>query len=63
MKLTVCWTAKGRNRKFYLEICRRFGISEYMNVNHETLCDIRDDDLPLLRECEKRGFLQIRYKY
>ena len=33
-----------------------------MSVNHETPCDIRDEDMELLRECEKRGFIQIRNK-
>lgn len=62
MKLTVCWTARGRNKRFYHDICRKFGISDYMSVNHETPCDIKDEDMELLRECEKRGFLQIRKK-
>lgn len=60
MKLTVCWTARGRNKRFYHDICRKFGISDYMSINHETPCDIKDEDMELLRECEKRGFLQIR---
>lgn len=62
MKLTICWTAKGCQKCFYGDICRKFGISSYMSVNHETPCEIRDKDLPLLRECERRGFLQIRFK-
>ena len=62
MKLTVCWTAKGRMERFYRDICSRFGIPHYISVNHETPCDIREEDMPLLRECEKRGFLQIRFK-
>lgn len=62
MKLTICWTAKGRQKRFYEDICKKFGISSYMSVNHETPCDIREEDIPLLHECEKRGFLQIRNK-
>jgi hypothetical protein len=62
MKLTICWTARGRQRRFHGDICRRFGISDYMSVNNETPCEIREEDLPLLRECEKRGFIQIRNK-
>lgn len=55
MKLTICWTARGRNKRFYHDICRKFGISGYMSINHETPCDIKDEDVELLRECEKRG--------
>lgn len=62
MKLTICWTAKGRQRRFYGDICRKFGIPHYMSVNHEMPCEIKEEDLPLLRECEKRGFIQIRNK-
>lgn len=62
MKLTICWTARGRQKRFYEDICKKFGIPSYMSVNHETPCDIRDEDLPLLQECEKRGFIQIRNK-
>lgn len=62
MKLTICWAAKGRQKRFYEDICKKFGISSYMSVNHETPCDIREEDIPLLHECEKRGFLQIRNK-
>lgn len=45
MKLTVCWTARGRNKRFYHDICRKFGISDYMSINHETPCDIKDEDM------------------
>ena len=62
MKLTICWTTRGRQRRFYYDICKKFGISDYMSVNHETPCDIRDEDMELLKECEKRGFIQIRNK-
>lgn len=62
MKLTICWMAKGRQKRFYNDICRKFGISRYMSINHETPCEIKEEDLLLLRECEKRGFIQIRNK-
>lgn len=62
MKLTICWTEKGRQKRFYADICKRFNISSYMSVNHETPIEIKDEDLSLLRECEKRGFLKIRFK-
>lgn len=47
---------------FTMILCKKFGISDYMSVNHETPCDIRDEDMELLKECEKRGFIQIRNK-
>lgn len=63
MSLTICWTAKGRQKDCYESIREKFGISSYMSVNHETSCDIREEDMEMLRECERRGFLKIRFKY
>lgn len=62
MKLTVCWTARGRQKRFYHDICRKFGISSYMSINYETPCEIKDEDIPLLMETARRGFIQIRNK-
>lgn len=61
MKLTICWITK--NQEFIDKIRLKFGISDYMSINHETPCEIDEEDLPLLRECEKRGFIQIRNKW
>lgn len=33
-----------------------------MTVNKETQVEIRDEDMDLLRETERRGFIQIRFK-
>lgn len=60
MKFTICWTTK--NQVTINKIRLRFGISDYMNINRETPCEIKEEDLPLFRECEKRGFIQIRNK-
>ena len=62
MKLTVCWTARGRNKRFYHDICRKFGISDYMSINYETPSEIKDEDIPLLMVLARRGFIQIRNK-
>lgn len=43
-------------------IRQRFGIPHGMTVNGETEADIRNDDIPLLEETARRGFIQIRYK-
>lgn len=62
MRLTICWTRKGRVKNCYDSIREKFGLPDYMTVNHETPCDIRPEDMELLRECERRGFLMIRLK-
>lgn len=62
MRLTICWTRKGRVKDCYDSIREKFGLPDYMTVNHETPCDIRPEDMELLRECERRGFLIIRLK-
>lgn len=62
MRLTICWTRKGRVKDCYDSIREKIGLPDYMTVNHETPCDIRPEDMELLRECERRGFLMIRLK-
>lgn len=60
MKVTIYW--KTKDPETIREIRNRFGISEYMTVNHETPSVIKKEDMPLLREYETRGLLQIRKK-
>ena len=33
-----------------------------MTINGELTCEIKDEDMELLKETEKRGFIQIRRK-
>lgn len=41
----------------------KFGMPQTgMSVNGEQVADIKDEDLPLLQEVEKLGFIQIRNK-
>ena len=41
----------------------KFGMTQTgMTVNGEQVADIKDEDLPLLQEVEKLGFIQIRKK-
>lgn len=41
----------------------KFGMPQTgMTVNGEQVADIKDEDLPLLHEVEKMGFIQIRNK-
>ena len=45
-------------------IQKRFGLPECVTVNGETCqpCDIRQEDLELLQETARRGWIQIRDK-
>lgn len=66
MKVTIYWDTRHLNPKDAPEIKRRirerFGIPQYTTVNGETTCEIKDEDLPLLQETARRGFIQIRNK-
>ncbi len=59
-RLTVCW--KTRDEAVRARICERFGIPRHVTVNHETRAEIRDEDMPLLRETARMGFVEIRFK-
>ena len=61
MKLTIyfCHSDKETNDK----IRKRFNMPmNGMTVNGELNCDIKEEELELLKETEKRGFIQIRRK-
>ena len=60
MNVTICWVTK--DREAIEKIRKKVGISSYMSINSETPCDIKEEDMELLRETEKRGFIQIRNK-
>lgn len=66
MKVTIYWNTRHLDPKDVLEIKKkirdRFNIPNYTTVNGETPCEIQDEDMELLRECEKRGFIQLRNK-
>lgn len=66
MKVTIYWKTKHLNPKDVPRIKKKirdkFNIPDYTTVNGETTCEVRDEDLELLRETEKRGFIQIRNK-
>lgn len=58
-----CIFFKTNNPATIRRIRERFGMPQVgMTVNGEQMADIKDDDLPLLRETEKAGFIQIRNK-
>ena len=66
MEVTIYWKDNHHNPKTFQvtkqKIREKFNIPEYTSINGETPCNIRDEDMELLRECENRGFIQIRIK-
>lgn len=60
MKLTIYWVTK--DAQSIQRIREKFNMSSYRSVNGETPAEIREEDLPLLKETEKRRFIQIRDK-
>ena len=66
MKVTIYWKTKHLDPKDIPRITKKsrdkFNIPDYTTVNGETPCDIKEEDIELLRETENRGFIQIRNK-
>lgn len=64
MKITIYWNTK--HPKFTSElkdkIRDKFNIPNYTTLNGETPCNIKDEEMDLLREVEKKGYIQIRNK-
>jgi len=60
MKLTIYWVTKDADS--IQRIREKFNLSSDTTVNGETPAEIREEDISLLRETEKRGFLRIRNK-
>lgn len=60
MRVTIYWVT--RLPDLVRRIREKFNIPFYTSVNYETECEIRDEDLPLLQETARRGFIQIRIK-
>lgn len=58
--IVIYWQT--RNKKTIQAIAEKFNLSLSMSINRETECVISNDDLPLLREYEERGFIQLRNK-
>ncbi len=65
-KVTIYWNTRHIKPEDIPEVKRRiqerFNIPNYLTVNGETDFYISDEDMKLLRETEKRGFIQIRNK-
>lgn len=60
MRVTIYWVTKDETLR--KRIRERFGIDNYTSINGETFAEIKDEDVELLRETEKRGFIQLRFK-
>lgn len=60
MKITIYW--KTRNAETIRRIREKFKVPRYTSVNGETDADIPGDLMPLLEECERRGYVKLRYK-
>ncbi len=44
------------------QIRKKFNIPLYTTVNGESPCEVDEEEMQLLRQCEERGFLSIRNK-
>ncbi len=60
MKVIVYWVTNNPETKE--RIIEKFNLPRYTTINGETEGVINDDELPLLQECERRGFIQLRKK-
>ena len=58
-KLTTYWPSS-ISQSDVRKIRQRFGITAGTTVNGETPAEIKDEDLPLLEETARRGYISIR---
>lgn len=57
MRVRFCWHT--RNPVTIRRISERFRIND-MTINRESTVSLTAEELDLLRECEKRGYVRIR---
>ena len=60
MKVTLYW--KTKDSGIIHRIRQRYNISQGMTVNGETDVEVNEQQLDELREVEKRGFIELRFK-
>lgn len=60
MRITIYWTTKDGGLIDRLR--QRFGISAGISVNGETETEVDSRQMDELREYERQGFIQLRYK-
>lgn len=60
MKVTIYWATKDGG--LIDRIRQRFGLSAGITINGETVAEVDEKQLDELREYERQGFIQLRYK-
>lgn len=58
-KLTIYWPSR-ISSELEKTIRDRFGITGGTTVNGETPAEIKDEDLPVLEDTARRGFIELR---
>ena len=57
MRVRLCWkTRKADTVRRIMEKFRIYG----MSINHESIANVNDEGLMLLKECERLGYIEIR---
>ena len=59
-RVVIYWATN--HRPTIKKIRERFDIPSGMSINGEIEAFIKDEDIPLLKETEKYGYIQIRNK-
>ena len=57
IKLVVCWSTK--DEETIRRIRQRFCMPKYTTINGWTPAEILEEDMPLLEETARRGFISI----
>ena len=60
MRVTIYWRTKDGG--LIDRIRKRFGISSGITINGETVAEVDSRQMDELREYERQGFIQLRYK-
>lgn len=57
--VTIYWPSSVTHADM-AKIRKRFGITAGVTINGETPADISEEDMPVLQETARRGYIQIR---
>ena len=57
IKIRILWLTKDKTNQE--KIREKFNLPFFITVNKVTPCEVREDDMQLLEECEKRGFIKL----
>ena len=57
IKIRIRWLTKDKTNQE--KIREKFNLPFFMTVNKITPCEVHEDDMQLLEECEKRGFIKL----